>query len=316
MERIRHFPISFLAVCLGLIGFTLAWQKAEHLLQLPLSLWKPLGWFTLLVIAVVLGLYLLKLIRFPQEVAAEFRHPIKLNFFPILAKLFLIGSLVLLAVRPALAQQLWWVGVALQLFFSLWIMSAWIRHDKYEVHHLNPSWFIPVVGNVIIPIAGVRFFSPELSWFFFSVGLFWWLVLMAIVMNRIIFHQPMAQKLIPTLFILFAPPVIGFISLTKLLGGMNPAANMLYHFGLFVFLLVLFQLPSFLRLKFNLPWWAYSFPLDALAIGTFLMAELTGLAFFHWLSWGIFVVLNLMIALLIALTLRAVGKRDLCVSEE
>ncbi len=316
MDRLRHFPISFLAVCLGLIGFTLAWQKAEHVLQLPFSLWRPLGWFTLVVIVLVLGLYLLKLVRYPREVRAEFQHPIKMNFFPILAKLFLIGSLVLLAVAPALSKQLWWAGVITQFAFGMIIMSAWIRHDKFEVHHLNPSWFIPVVGNVIIPIAGVKHFNPELSWFFFSVGLFWWLVLMSIVMNRIIFHRPIPQKLIPTLFILFAPPVIGFIALTKLMGGPTPGANMLYYFGLFLFLLILTQLPVFLKLKFNLPWWAYSFPLDALAIASFLMAEISGLAFFHWLSWGVFLLLNLVIVLLLVLTLRAIGRRDLCVEEE
>ena len=110
--------------------------------------------------------------------------------------------------------------------------------------------------------------------------------------------------------------MIGFIALTKLMGGPTPGANMLYYFGLFLFLLILTQLPVFLKLKFNLPWWAYSFPLDALAIASFLMAEISGLAFFHWLSWGVFLLLNLVIVLLLVLTLRAIGRRDLCVEEE
>jgi len=56
----------------------------------------------------------------------------------------------------------------------------------------------------------------ELSWFFFSVGLIMWAVMFTIIMNRIIFHNPLPQKLMPTLFILIAPPAVALISLTIL----------------------------------------------------------------------------------------------------
>ena len=52
----------------------------------PSACGGPLGWFTLVVIVLVLGLYLLKLVRYPREVRAEFQHPIKMNFFPILGQ--------------------------------------------------------------------------------------------------------------------------------------------------------------------------------------------------------------------------------------
>lgn len=42
-----------------------------------------------------------------------------------------------------------------------------------------------------------------------------------LIMNRIIFHNPMPQKLIPTLVILMAPPAIAFMSYTKLVGGIR-----------------------------------------------------------------------------------------------
>lgn len=48
-----------------------------------------------------------------------------------------------------------------------------------------PAWFIPVVGNIIVPLAGVRFAPAEVSWFFFSIGLVFWIVLLAIVMYRL-----------------------------------------------------------------------------------------------------------------------------------
>ena len=315
ISRLKNFPISFLAICLGLIGFTLAWLKAEQILKFPFSISTYLLYFTLFVMGVVFLIYTSKIIIYPKEVKKEFNHPIKINFYPILAKLFLITSLIYLTVNMSVSKYLWWGGVIIQSIFTIIIMSAWISHAKFELHHINPSWFIPVVGAIIVPIAGVQHFSPELSWFFFSMGLFWWLILTILVFYRIIFHNPIPKKLIPTMFILFAPPIIGFIALTKLLGGLNPFGNMLYYFGLFLFILIMFQVKMFIKLKFNLPWWAYSFPLDALAIGTLLMYAESGLIFFKIASWAIFVFLNLVIILLVVKTIIAIKNKELCIEE-
>jgi len=316
LNRLKNFPISFLAICLGLIGFTLAWQKAEHILHLPFAISNYLLYFSLAVMAAVISLYIVKMIKYPTEVKKELNHPIKLNFYPILAKLLLITSLIYLSLDISISKYLWWSGVVVQSIFTIVIMSTWIRHEKFEIHHINPSWFIPVVGSIIIPIAGVKHFNPELSWFFFSIGFFWWLILTTIVFNRIIFHKPIAEKLIPTLFILFAPPVIGFIALTKLLGGLNVFGNLLYYFGAFLFILILFQAKMFIKLKFNLPWWAYSFPLDALTIGTLLMYEETKMPFFNIAAWAVFIFLNLIMILLIIKTLIAMKNKELCIEEK
>jgi tellurite resistance protein len=315
LNRLKNFPISFLAVCLGLIGFTLAWQKAEQILKLPLILSNYLLYFSIIVISTISIIYLIKIIKYPEEVKKEFNHPIKLNFYPIIAKLFLISSIIYLAINIDVSRYLWWIGVIVQFVFTIIIMSAWIRHTKFEIHHINPSWFIPVVGCIIIPIAGVIHFSPELSWFFFSVGLFWWIILTTIVINRVIFHHPIPDKLVPTFFILFAPPIIGFIALTKLI-GLNPFGNILYYFGLFMFILIIFQYKMFSKIKFYLSWWAYSFPMAALAIGTFLMYHETGFIFFKFVSWFIFILLNGIILLLIIKTIIAMKNKQICIEEK
>jgi tellurite resistance protein len=43
-----------------------------------------------------------------------------------------------------------------------------------------------------------------------------WAVMFTIIMNRIVFHKTLPQKLMPTLFILIAPPAVALISLTVL----------------------------------------------------------------------------------------------------
>jgi tellurite resistance protein len=208
---------------------------------------------------------------------------------------------------------LWAVGATLHLLATLYVMSSWIHHSKYEIAHLNPAWFIPVVGNILVPIAGIHHASPEISWFFYSVGIFFWPVLTAIIFYRLIFHGSLPDRLMPTLFIFIAPPAVGFISYYNLIGGIDAFARILYGIALFFTLLLFAQVRLFARLKFFLSWWAYSFPLAAITIATLIMFKDTGQAIYSSLAMGLLVILTLVIAMLLTRTALAVARREICV---
>lgn len=315
-SRLKNFSISFLAITLGLAGFALAFQKMTGEFNFNSNLSLIILYVSLVVVALIFGIYIIKLIRYPNEVKKELNHPIKLNFFPIVAKVSLIVSIIFLNLNLVFSKYAWYFGVLVQLIFTLVIMSVWIRHKKFKMDHINPSWFIPIVGSLIIPIAGIVHATAELSWFFFSIGLIWWLVLFVIVINRMIFHNPIQDKLIPTLFILFAPPAIGFISYVKLVGEITPFAKILYYFALFMFILIMCQIKLFTKIKFYLSWWAYSFPIVALNVATIFMYTLTGLIFFKVFAFLLFGLLNLVVLMLIFRTVKAIRNRELCVEEE
>jgi tellurite resistance protein len=159
-------------------------------------------------------------------------------------------------------------------------------------------------------------FPEELSWFFFSVGLIFWLILLIIFFNRIIFHSPLPSKLLPTLFILIAPPAIGFISLFKLQGEVTDFGRILYFVGLFLVILLFSQVGMFGKIKFYFSWWAYSFPMAAITIASVLMFHETGLAGYKYISFLCFFILNLIVATLIFKTVKAVYEGRICVKED
>ena len=194
-------------------------------------------------------------------------------------------------------------------------MSSWIHHTRYDIKHANPAWFIPVVGNVIVPVAGVTLAPPEISWFFFSIGLVFWLVLMTIVMYRLFFHEPLPERLTPTLFILIAPPAVGFIAWVKLNGGdIDAFARILYYVALFLTLLLASNALRFFRVRFFLSAWAYSFPLAAITIATLIMAESLG-GLFMPLAMGLLGVLTLVLGLLTARTVLGAYRGEICQPE-
>ncbi|BAZ93511.1 C4-dicarboxylate ABC transporter [Thiohalobacter thiocyanaticus] len=311
--RLQNLPVSFFSSVMGLAGLAIALQRAGEL-------WAPLHPFGLLVAVLsalvfiaLTGLYAAKLFRHRAEVVTELTHPVKMSFGATFSVSLVLLSVAFLSSQPALSFWLWAVGAGLHLVFTLYVLSAWIHKQNFDINHISPAWFIPVVGNILVPVAGVAHASAELSWFFFSIGLLFWIVLFTIIVYRMIFHNPLPDKLLPTLFILIAPPAVGFISYIKLTGDIDSFARVLYYGALFLTLLLFKELPRFVRLPFYLSWWAYSFPLAAMTVATLIMQAHVPSVFFTFLSWVMVVVLDLVILYLLARTLVAVSRQQICV---
>ncbi len=314
-HRLEHFPVNIFPIVMGLTGWTLAWHKTQHVLGLEWKIGEALTGLSIVVFAVLATFYMIKLSRYPDAVAAEIKHPVKLSFFPSISiGLILLGT-ALAELEPYSAQVFWWSGVILQLFLLLFVVNSWVNHEHFEIVHMNPSWFIPAVGNVLVPIAGIQFGQVEVSWFFFSVGMVFWIVLLTIVFNRILFHNPMPPNLLPTLAILIAPPAVGFVAYVKLVGGLDSFGRVLFGAGLFFTLFVATQAPRFFKLPFFLSWWAYSFPLAAITIASWVMFEQTKVAGYMYLAEGLLVALTAIMVLLMVKTIQAVINKKICVPE-
>jgi tellurite resistance protein len=312
LARLPYLPISFFAMVMGLSGLTIAWEKAQHVFAVDLGINPWMAGATSLVFIVLAIIYATKLILHRQAVLGELRHPVKLNFFPTISISLLLLSIAFLPIEPAISRPLWLAGTTLHLLFTLYVVNVWIHHEHFEVHHMNPAWFIPAVGNVLVPVAGVPLGFVDVSWFFFSIGMLFWGMLLTIIFYRVLFHNPIDERLMPTLFILIAPPAVGFIAYTRLIGELDTFARVLYFSGLFLTLLLFTQIGRFARLQFFLSWWAYSFPLAAISIASMLMFELSGIGGYLWIGTGLLIILTAVVALLLVRTALAVRQHSIC----
>jgi tellurite resistance protein len=313
--RLAHYPVTFFATVMGLAGLTLAVHAAEERLGLA-GLSQGLLWATVAAFVAIGLVYVAKALRHPSAVAAEWHHPVKLAFFPAISiSLLLIGTAAL-PLAEGFARPVWLLGLAGQGVLTLAVISGWIGRRPFQPMHVSPAWFIPAVGNILVPVAGVRLGFAELSWLFFSTGLVFWLVLLTLVMNRLIFHDPLPGRLLPTLVILVAPPAVGFLSWLQLTGeAVDPFGRILLNAGYAFALIVAIQVPKFRDLPFALSWWALSFPLAALAIASFRYADLSGSAAHGWVATGLLGLLALVVAGLVLRTLGAILRGEICQPE-
>ncbi len=314
-NRLEHYPITFFAIGMGMAGLTLALHAAELAWGRGAALSHAALALTLLILgAVTLG-YGLKALLHPAAVAEEWHHPVRIAFFPAISISLLLVSVALLSVWPEAARIVWLVGAALQGGLALAVIGAWIGHRPFKPGMMTPAWFIPAVGNVIVPIAGVPLGHVEISWLFFSGGMIFWIVLLTLVMNRLMFHDPLPGRMVPTLMILVAPPAVAFVAWLRLTGEVGPFGHFLLSAAYVFALVVLTQLPKFRAMPFALSWWALSFPLAALTIASFAYAGAAGSDAHRMIGTGLLVLLLAVVAGLIARTLWAIVKGQICLPE-
>ena len=313
-DRLQFFPIMMFAIIMGLAGLTLVYKRIHESLSFPTVVVTLMMTITTVLFFVILYFYILKFIKHKEEVKKEFTHPIRINFFAASSISILILSMIYRHDIDLVAQIFFFVGAALHIFFTFYTIKYWINNNL-EMQHSNPAWFIPIVGNLIVPIAGKGFIDDSVLYFYFSIGIFFWIILFSIILNRIIFHNQFAPKFMPTLFILIAPPAIGFISYVKLTGNLDFFAQILFNLGLFFTILVFVMYKNFINIKFFISWWAFTFPMAAITLATVLMYELTHKGFYAILSYILMVITSVIIVLVARQTIIHMNKKEICIME-
>jgi tellurite resistance protein len=310
--RLAHYPVTFFAIGMGMMGLTLAVRAGEHAFAMTsaASTWV-LALSVAMLVAVAIG-YAAKALTHFVEVKAEWNHPVRIAFFPAISISLLLLAAALFDPMPQLAHFVWLAGVVLQGVLALSVISAWIGHRPFQQGQLTPAWFIPAVGNVIVPLAGARLGYSEVSWLFFSGGLIFWLVLLTLVINRLMFHDPLPGRMVPTLMILIAPPAVAFTAWLRLTGEVGHFGHILLSVAYVFALLVATQSPKFRTMPFALSWWALSFPLAALTIASFGYAQAVGSAAHRLIGAGLLVLLLVVVAGLILRTALAIRAGMIC----
>ncbi len=275
-------PLKFLmpgwyALVMGLAGLSLAWHRAVPLLG------EMAGAVSLLVGAVAAAVFALLAVatvmrarRYPEAWSEDRRHPVRHAFIAALpiAVLLLATVGVALAGPQPLLRALWWAGALAQLFVTWWVLSRWWRppaQGGLQWAGVTPALFIPIVGNALVPLAGVPLGQAEWSAAQFGLGLLFWPLVTVLILVRIAVQGLWPERLLPTAFIFIAPPAVVGLAVLQF-GAPVLLAWAMWGMALFTLLWVGALAPRIAKLPFGLPHWAMSFPLAAFAALTLRLA--------------------------------------------
>ncbi|SDO73673.1 tellurite resistance protein [Rhodoferax sp. OV413] len=305
VSSVRNLPVNLFASVMGLSGLGLAWRLAHSSLGAPALVGEAIGAFAVGIFLLLAWGYLAKLVKHPEVVQAEFRHPVAGNFFGTIAISLLLLSAVLGPYSPPAARALWSVGV-LATFVLCYVVVSRLLQGQVDASHAVPAWIVPCVATLDIPVTGAQMpmaWVAEINLLAGAVGAVLALVLFAMIVSRLVHRDPLSPGMAPSLMILVAPFAVGCLAYSNIVGGIDRFGALLFYFALFMFAVVA---PKVFRpsVPFSAGWWAISFPMAALANVALKYAEFraTGL---HWvLAIGLLGALSLVVAVLTLRTVR------------
>ena len=269
-ENLQHLSFNWFAIVMSVAGLSLAWLRAVPVLG------DGAGAVALvlagLAALVFVALAVLSWIRWQVQgaaVAAELAHPARHAFvgaIPVSLLLLATAGVSLLGTSMWLAL-LWWAGSLLQLAVTAWVLGRWLRADAAQGLSwpaLTPVLFIPVVGNVLAPLAGVPLGAGGWAAAQFGMGALLWPVVLALLLVRIATQGLWPERLLPATFIAITPPaLIGLGALQ--LGGSPVLAWMGWGVALLMLLWCAPLIRRILAQPFAIGFWSLGFPLAAFA---------------------------------------------------
>lgn len=315
-------PLKFLgpawfSVVMGLSGLALAWLSAAPALgDMATGLGLVLAGLAGVLCMGLLVLSLLRWQRHPLALAEDLKHPVRHPFVASLpVALLLLSTLgVTLDLPQAICQPVWWLGSLTQLWATVWVLGRWLAPQTGDLSQpgalwpgVTPALFIPVVGNVVAPLAGVPLGHSEWSLAQFGIGAAFWPVVLVLLLTRRLTHGPVPDRLLVTWVIAVAPPAVIGLSLLRF-GASETLAQALWGVAAFTLVWVASQVKRMINQPFSLPYWALSFPLAALTTLTLQLAERHALVSQQSLGLVLLAVTSLIVLALGMATVR--GLRD------
>lgn len=314
---LAHLPVNLFAAVMGIGGLSLAWRRAASAQLAPVWIGQALFWLALALFVLLSALYAAKWAMRPAAALAEARHPIRMPFLSTTTIAVLVVATAGAELMPAVARVLWWIGAIGQFALTIAIVSAWFSRRDIVVGLLTPAWFIPVVGNIVTPLAARSLGSLDVAWLAFGVGMTFWVGLLPLVLHRLLLTDPpLPLRLTPTLAIAMAPPSVALLSWQTLTGSIDgPATRILFGAMLAFFALLVAQVRLLRSVPFGMPYWAYAFPLAAATAASVAVAAPRPQAAYTVLAWSLLVLSSTVVLGVGVFTVRAALRREICVPE-
>ena len=266
LGRIRFFGLQWFATVMGWSGLGLALLRAEPLIGATA---RGAAYAAAVIALVTFGLVLLASISrvalgHSDALREDIAHPVRQAFVSAVPVALLLVATLFggLGLFTSIAESAWLIGALVQFLVTAWLIGAWFRRGLNWAS-VTPLIFIPVAGNVLVPLGGALFEHRDLAVFFLGIGSIAWPVVLALLLARTA-HQALPRQLEPTWFITIAPPAV--IGLDLLALG-TPTSLAVAAFGLATLFAACAAtlVPGLIRAPFGMPFWGMSFPLAAFA---------------------------------------------------
>jgi tellurite resistance protein len=297
---------------MGLAGLGLATRSAADPFGLPAWLAEVWVFLGAAALAVLVAAYLAKAVRHPDAVRDELLNPATLGFCAALP----VGmTLVAGGLQPyalEFARGLWIAAAALLTAMKLFALSRWLQ-GGLELGQVNGGWLILFVSGIVFPSSGLALGFPYASVWYFGFSAVAAPFVVAVVLYRTLFGPALPPGMRPSSFILLVPPALIYANGLSVGLSSGPLVNGIFYAALPLAAGLLLASRNFLSWPFGAPWWAFTFPLDALAVAAIRHAQLHAMPGWRLLAAAALILATAVVLLVLVRTILALLRGTLLV---
>ena len=253
----RRVPPNLFGIAFGLAGLGEAWQAAGPVLGTPSAVPDALY---ILAAGVWLVLVTAYAVQGPRRMLADLRDPVLAPFVSLAVITPMILAAALATAAFTAGRVLVIVFLAVTVALGGWLTGQWIAGDLNQ-DSAHPGYYLPTVaGGLVGADAAAQVHLHALAEASFAIGIFCWLLIGSLLLNRLFFRPSLPPPLVPTLAIEFAPPVVAGVAYFALTGGtVSFAATALGGYAVLMAIVQLRFVPLFARLRFSPGFWSFTF---------------------------------------------------------
>ncbi|XP_076920245.1 S-type anion channel SLAH4-like [Bidens hawaiensis] len=322
-----HIPLS---LCFQTLLWKTLREPPEHahhyrrMLRILPSHAFILMWCLSLFILVSLSiLYILKCALLSNMVKQEYLNNINVNylFAPWISCLILLQSCPFFAPKTNNNYYycyfiLWCVFTLPIIILNVKIYGEWLTKGKRLLSTVaNPASQLSMIGNFVAARVVAEMGWKESAMVMFSIGFVHYVVLFVTLYQRLTGNSCMPVLLRPVMFLFVAAPSMASLAWDSISGTFDCCSRMLFYLSLFLFLSLVSRPNLFKKSmkKYNVVWWAYSYPLTILALTSTEYAQEMKTGFAHLLMIilsGLSVLVSLILMVYTALNTNILMPRD------
>lgn len=311
-EIVKNFSPAWFASVMGTGILALTSLSYSQYLPILKNLSYILFYFNVFLFFVLLIPWILRWVMFRKQALADLEHPIMSNFYATIAigMLVLSANFIVIGKSLIIGEVFWWMGTLLTIFFGVLIPYIMFKGEHVVLEHINPGWFIPPVGLIVIPVAGsvvipyysglLQEFVIFLNYFGWGAGFFIYLALFAICMYRFILHRPLPNTLASTIWINLGPIGVGTVALINLIKNSEfitikepffSFGFIFWGFGIWWILMAIILTLHYIRklkLPYAMSWWAFTFPLGAYVAASHSVSMVFKINLVDYIGFGLY----------------------------
>ncbi|MCX5774645.1 MAG: TDT family transporter [Fusobacteria bacterium] len=255
LNKFKNLPVGLTGCGLGVATISTAWSNfGLNYQKVPL----------LLIAFIFMISIIIKDLRFPKVFLSEVKNPVIGSYVPTLAMCLMIWAGILhsfnISCINGFSVNLWLFAIALQIILG--ILFFYFQIKNYKHSSFVPSWYIPPIGIIVACVNGKLMGHDIIGTILLSICIPLYIVMMALLLDRLIFHVRLTKQNRATFGIMAAPASLclaGYLTVIK-----HPNEIILHILVTLAILMTFLLYIAFTRLlreKFNPGFAAFTFPL-------------------------------------------------------